>query len=315
MTDSSALGPNPVSTMDAKHLCGASFSSATIYYPESGTQLPSITMVGGWGCGEQAQAAWAPFYASHGIVAMTIATPKPWNDICEARSKALLDASVALQLENTRTDSVLFGRLDISSRAVQGHSLGGGGSQLAALQDPTLKCSIAICPDDGRVFGRKAPEALSPSVPALILCAEKDSEAPPKKFAWPDYHKTGGTKLIFEVKGGSHSFANGPSGDGKESDMMKGAFDLAVMCNCLSSLLSCGACAPCPCACGVMNGSSGNARANAPRGVVGDVALAWLRLFLLRDESARSQLTTRPGIALNFESSGIETTTGEVMER
>ena len=88
MADASALGPHRVGTLDAAHLCTAAFSSATIYYPEGGAQLPSIVIVGGWGCGEQVQAAWAPFYASHGIVAMTIGTPAPWKNFCEARARA-----------------------------------------------------------------------------------------------------------------------------------------------------------------------------------------------------------------------------------
>ena len=49
MADASALGPHRVSTLDAAHLCTAAFSSATIYYPEGGAQLPSIVIVGGWG--------------------------------------------------------------------------------------------------------------------------------------------------------------------------------------------------------------------------------------------------------------------------
>mmetsp|Transcript_18151 Transcript_18151/g.58003 ORF Transcript_18151/g.58003 Transcript_18151/m.58003 type:complete len:202 (+) Transcript_18151:197-802(+) len=145
--DSCALGPHATGKQDAQHLCNnASFASATIYYPtESGLKsLPSVVIVGGWGCGEQAMAAWAPFYASHGIVAMTIGTPSPFTDSPAVRSKALLDASLALQGEHERADSVLRGRLDISRRAVQGYSLGGGGAQLAALADPTLKCVIAL---------------------------------------------------------------------------------------------------------------------------------------------------------------------------
>ena len=98
--------------------------------------LPSIVIVGGWGCGEQAMAAWAPFYASHGIVAMVIGTPAPWTDSPAARCKALLDASSALQSEHEREGSALLGRLDVSRRAVQGYSLGGGGAQLAALTRP-----------------------------------------------------------------------------------------------------------------------------------------------------------------------------------
>ena len=44
MADASALGPHRVGTLDAAHLCTAAFSSATIYYPEGGAQLPSIVI-------------------------------------------------------------------------------------------------------------------------------------------------------------------------------------------------------------------------------------------------------------------------------
>ena len=152
---SCALGPHATGTQDARHLCGASFASATIYYPTSDGLglLPSIVIVGGWGCGEQAMAAWGPFYASHGIVAMAIGTPAPWTDSPADRCKALLDASSALQSEHEREGSPLLGRLDVSRRAVQGYSLGGGGAQLAALTDQTLKCVIALNPDDGKEIG------------------------------------------------------------------------------------------------------------------------------------------------------------------
>ena len=53
------------------------------------------------------------------------------------------------------------------------------------------------------------------------------------------------------------------------------------------------------------NEATGHAMPSAPRGAVGGVALAWLRLFLQGDESARSQLAVRPDIACGFESSGV----------
>ena len=79
---SCALGPNAVETLNARHLSEThdSFSSATIYFPkttDNAQLLPSIVIVGGWACGERAMEAWAPFFASHGIVAMTIGTPTP----------------------------------------------------------------------------------------------------------------------------------------------------------------------------------------------------------------------------------------------
>ena len=49
----------------------------------------------------------------------------------------------------------------------------------------------------------------------------------------------------------------------------------------------------------------GRRGAARPRGAVGGVALAWLRLFLQGDENARSQLAVRPDIASGFESSGV----------
>ena len=55
----------------------------------------------------------------------------------------------------------------------------------------------------------------------------------------------------------------------------------------------------------VVDGPSGQARAQAPHGAGGGVALAWLRLYLLGDETARSQLAVRPGIASSFESEGV----------
>merc|ERR1719440_1139990 len=105
---SCALGPHPTGTLDARHLCTAkslcssgSFTSATIYYPTVSdvVQLPSIVVVGGHMCGEKAMAAWGPFYASHGIVAMTIGMPAPYTNTPGDRCRALLDASLSLQSE------------------------------------------------------------------------------------------------------------------------------------------------------------------------------------------------------------------------
>lgn len=318
---SCALGPHATGTQTARHLCNASFTSATIYYPTSDGMelLPSIVIVGGWGCGEQAMAAWAPFYASHGIVAMTIGTPAPWFDSPAARCKALLDASLALQSEHEREGSALQGRLDVSRRAVQGYSLGGGGAQLAALTDQTLTCVIALVPDDGKAMYRSAhtlsfPNQPPTSVPVLIVCGEKDDEADPKKQGWPQYRQTGAAKLIFEVMGGDHYSTAGPAG-GTQGQLQAGSDDTALLVNCCSAFACIYMCseAACeslwctPCPCGTLNGPSGHAADHAPRGAVGGVALAWLRLFLQGDEDARAQLAIRPDIASGFESSGVAT--------
>ena len=321
---SCGLGPHATGTQDAKHLCKASFISATIYYPTEfdglPSRLPSVVIVGGQGCGEQAMAAWAPFYSSHGIVAMTIGTPVPWLDSPAARCRALLDASLALQSEHGREGSVLQGRLDVERRAVQGYSLGGGGAQMAGLSDQTLKCVIALAPNEGetsppaeRLSFPSEEELRKTTVPVLIICGEKDTyDADPKTQAWPQYRQTKAPKLIVEVKGGDHYVANGPAGGAKE-DLERGVDDF-MLCNFISANV-CMMCNPCyPGAwcvpfsgCGTLNGSSGHTghNTNAQRGAIGGIALAWLRLFLLGDESVRSQLALRPDIASGFECSGV----------
>ena len=295
---SCALGPHPFDSLDAKHLCnGSSFVSATIYAPKTNEQetlLPSIVIVGGLACAEQAMGAWGPFYASHGIVAMTIGTPAPWGDGNKKRCNALLDASKALQLEHTREGSTLQGRLDASRRALQGYSLGGGGARLAAVEDPTLKCIVILCPHGG------PPSAV---VPTLTICAEKDDLANAQKHSWRTFHKMTAPRMIMEVSGGDHYVANGPAG-GTEKEAFKGA---KVQRNFFCWLLCCGAYIPDKGKEGFMHAITGQAKDESPHGVIGGLALAWLQLFLVGDETARAKLLAcRPSIASGFESHGLE---------
>mmetsp|Transcript_19620 Transcript_19620/g.40999 ORF Transcript_19620/g.40999 Transcript_19620/m.40999 type:complete len:334 (-) Transcript_19620:38-1039(-) len=310
---SASLGGTPVFTYEAPHLCADSdsFISATVYCPSTGGSLPSIVIVGGWLCEEHVLAAWGPFLASHGIVAMTIGNSSPNCDLGPERCKALLDASKALQSENVREGSKIFGRLDTSRRAVMGYSLGGGGAQLAALDDPSLKCAIALAPDS---YGHASfSQKLTDSVPMLFLVGNADSEAPHMKQALPHYNMTTAPKLYFEIKNGDHFVVTGPSGGNRNDFESDRGFE--ICCNCLCTY-SCADCvgprklgtlrlsAPCPR--GYGTGPSGLASDNAPRGAIGGVALAWLQLFLQGDESARSRLLQRPGIASRFESEGVQ---------
>jgi hypothetical protein len=192
--------------------------------------------------------------------------------------------------------------------------LGGGGAELAALKDQTLKCVIALVPDDGKQMRLSSlltlsfPEVVPTSVPVLIICGEKDDEASPKTNAWPHYRQTGATKLIFEVAGGDHYLGLGPAG-GTKSELEAASEENALCFNfmiayaCMFMCPNACWCGPCPY--GTLNAPSGHATDHAPRGAIGGVALAWLRLFLLGDENARSLLVNRPDIASGFEHSGV----------
>ena len=188
---------------------GPRYRGATIYYPPETTHpLASVVIVPGWGSSERSIQGWGPFFASHGIVTMTIGTNNPPKDFPKDRADALVDAIATLRAENAREESPIFQRLDLSRIAVSGWSMGGGGAQLAAVQNPTLKAAIGLCPwhEPGGIFNH--------AVPLLIIGGENDRRAPFNEHGLIHYCTTPSTtpKLLFEVRGAGHWVANGPKG-------------------------------------------------------------------------------------------------------
>tara|TARA_B100000029_G_scaffold494431_1_gene558159 strand:+ start:164 stop:1162 length:999 start_codon:yes stop_codon:yes gene_type:complete len=192
---------------------GPYYLGATLYYPiNTSESLASIVIVPGWGMPESSIQNWGPFFASWGIIAMTIGTNNPSTDWPEDRAEALLDAIETIRQENNRIGSPVNGKIDLNSFAVSGWSMGGGGAQLAAVMEPTLKAVIALCPWlDNWVL---EPDDLNHSVPTLIFSGQYDVNAPPYLHANIHYNYTPSTtdKLLFEVEYGDHYVANGPYG-------------------------------------------------------------------------------------------------------
>ncbi len=188
---------------------GPHYRGATIYYPEESSHpLASIVIVPGWSSSERSIRAWGPFYASHGIVTMTIGTNNPPKDFPEQRAAALVDALATLRAENAREESPIFEKLDLSRIAVSGWSMGGGGAQLAAVQNPSLKAAIGLCP------WHEPPGIFEHAVPLLIIGGENDRRAPFNEHGLIHYCTTPSTtpKLLFEVRDAGHWVANGPMG-------------------------------------------------------------------------------------------------------
>jgi len=195
---------------------GPDYDGATIYYPTNAAPPYSgMAIVPGYVSAQSSIQNWGPFLASHGIVTMTIGTNSIWEHP-EARRDALLDALVTLKGENTRTDSPLLGQLDINSLAVGGWSMGGGGAQLAAMADPSLKAVMALCP--WLEVGTLTPADINHAVPLLIFSAENDAIAPPVSHADIHYSYTPETtsKMLFEIAGSGHQIANDPIGGGED---------------------------------------------------------------------------------------------------
>jgi dienelactone hydrolase len=194
---------------------GPDYRGATIYYPTNASAPYSgIVIAPGFVSSQSSIKNWGPYLASHGIVTMTIGTNRIFG-FPETRRDALLDALVTLKRENTRVGSPLLGQLDVNSLAVGGWSMGGGGAQLAAVADPSIKAVMAICPWLRR--RKLTPADINHAAPILFFSAENDCIAPPVSHAdvQYDYTPLSTRKMLFEISDGRHWAANNPSGGGE----------------------------------------------------------------------------------------------------
>tara|TARA_B110000495_G_C23043776_1_gene628730 strand:- start:1758 stop:2864 length:1107 start_codon:yes stop_codon:yes gene_type:complete len=191
---------------------GPDYDGATIYYPVNASPpYAGIAIVPGY-CGEETNIQeWGFFYASHGIVAITIGTNDPCADWPSARATALLDAIVTVKEENARVNSPLQGSIDVNRFAVSGWSMGGGGAQLAASIDPSLRAVIGLCPWLD-LNGFQSSDLIH-NVPVLIFTGQNDDIANPTEYGFMHYQGTpsGTDKLYFEITNGGHGAANSPN--------------------------------------------------------------------------------------------------------
>lgn len=207
---------------------GPKYAGATIYYPVTKdskidvlggvegsestaepirselTGLSSVVLIPGFMGPERSMSRWGPYLASHGFVVMTIGT----NNLSvnpDARGEALVDGMVTIRAENEREDSPLFKRLDPTRVAVGGWSMGGGGAQVAATLDPSIKAVLALCPWKPRPY-------LTHDVPVFFLGGERDGPAPVKKHALRHYENLPDAtpKLLYEVRRGGHTLPLNP---------------------------------------------------------------------------------------------------------
>ena len=197
---------------------GPDYNGATIYYPNNGVPpFAGVAIIPGY-CGVETDIQnWGPFYASHGIVAITLGTNDPCADWPAVRALALLDAIETIKSENTREGSPLNAKIDVNSFAVSGWSMGGGGAQLAASLDPSLKAVVGLCPWlDLNGF---EDSDLIHDVPVLIFTGQNDDIASSAEYGYMHYSNTPNStdKLYFEIDNGGHGAANAPNMAGGET--------------------------------------------------------------------------------------------------
>ncbi|MFT6053256.1 MAG: dienelactone hydrolase [Roseivirga sp.] len=184
---------------------GDDYDGATLYFPvKNNKKLKSIVLVPGYKATQRSVSLWAKYFAERGYVTMTIGT-NVLTDSPTLRAKALIDGMETIRQENKRRGSPLFKKIDTKNIAVGGWSMGGGGAQLAAKMDGSIKAVIAIAP---WLYSKTLKNSdLDHEVPVLIISGQVDPTAPPKSHSDVHYEYTPATtkKMLYEITDGNHS--------------------------------------------------------------------------------------------------------------
>ena len=185
---------------------GRDYGGGTVFFP-SDAQAPfsAFVMCPGFTARQSSIRDWGPFFASHGIVIMTIDTSST-RDPVNARDDQLLAALDDLRAENSRRGSPLAGALDLDRMGVSGWSMGGGGSWLAGRATPALK-SVLTLAGHHRTAGGAAAVARGSSVPTLMFAGSADPSTLGGGNQSQQVFEVIGDdvpKMLFEVQGAGH---------------------------------------------------------------------------------------------------------------
>jgi dienelactone hydrolase len=176
------------------------FGGGTIYYPTTTSDgtFGGVVISPGY-TGSQSSISWlGPRLASHGFVVFTIDTNSRY-DQPSSRATQLQNAADYLTGRSSERS-----RIDSNRIALMGHSMGGGGSLIAADRNPSISAIVPLTP------WTVSNNFSSLRVPTLIIGAANDSVAPVRSHASPQYNSipSSVSKMYLELRGASHFAPN-----------------------------------------------------------------------------------------------------------
>ncbi|MGE0160597.1 MAG: alpha/beta hydrolase family protein [Gemmatimonadales bacterium] len=181
------------------------FLAGTIYYPtDAPGPVGGVAISPGYTEEQRHISWWGPRLASHGYAVLTLDN-NDRRELPAARAAALLGAVALLREEGERPGSPLFGRIDADRMAVMGHSMGGGGTLLAAHEhSDEIRAAIPFTPWE------PASSLSGVHAPTLILAGEVDDIAEVAEHAWRHFTSIPDEtpKVYLEVEGGDHYIAD-----------------------------------------------------------------------------------------------------------
>ncbi len=179
------------------------FNRGTIYYPTDTSQgtFGAVAVSPGFVSGESTVSWAGPFLASNGFVVMTIETFGLF-DFPDQRADQL---QAALDYLAEASPSAVRNRIDPTRLALMGHSMGGGGTLEATMENPELEAAVALQP--WHLF----PNFGNQRVPSMIISAQNDVIAANWAHSFPYYDQipASAEKALIEVGGTDHFLGYG----------------------------------------------------------------------------------------------------------
>ncbi|MVF11587.1 hypothetical protein FT643_05455 [Ketobacter sp. MCCC 1A13808] len=117
---------------------------ATVYYPTNAEPpFASLVFCPPFIGSQYMYQAWGPFFASHGIVMVTMDS-ETILDTVDQRAGQQREVLDELKAENSDRNSPLYGKLDTSRMGVTGWSMGGGATWINSAEYPGLKTAMSL---------------------------------------------------------------------------------------------------------------------------------------------------------------------------
>ena len=201
-TEASLKATNgPFAISSSRVTLPSGYGGATVYYPSSKAEgkFGIVVLAPGFTASQSSYSWLATRVASHGFVVVNIDTTTTL-DQPDSRATQMMAALNQVTNLSQRTSSAYYNVVDVSRRAVMGHSMGGGGTLTAATRNPPLRAAVPLTP------WHTTKNFSGDAVPTMILACQSDTVAPNASHASAFYSslKTSLPRAYVELAGADH---------------------------------------------------------------------------------------------------------------
>lgn len=217
-TQAVQIGPDPTLSsvqadgpfaISSQSISGNGFGGGTVYSPNTAGKYAIVAFCPGFTATQSSIQVMGQRLATHGFIVVTMNT----NSTFDQPSSRATQLIAALNAVASLNAGPVAGKQDTTRRVVTGHSMGGGGTLIAATNNPSLLAAVALAP------WNTSTNFSGDKVPSAIIGGSSDTVAPPNQHSIPFYNSmTQNKKLLGIINGATHFFlqdnpANQPASD------------------------------------------------------------------------------------------------------